>query len=159
MVKSFLTQPKTIPAFARTHAIDIHKGVKQGCPLSPLLFAICYDVLLSMLDFTPDHLSLAFADDLACGAPQLGTILALLNRIIIFASFSGLGLNIHKTKILTSLPPTAGERGKVRLFWPRLEFLSKAFYLGVLIGQSITTIDIFQNAMDQFLFALTSSAT
>ena len=152
VIKGFLTQPKALPVFARTHAIDIHKGVKQGCPLSPLLFAICYDVLLSMLDLTADHLSLAFADDLACGATRLSTILSLLSRIKTFASHSGLGLNIHKTQILSSLPPTAAEQGTVRLFWPKLKFVAKAVYLGVMIGQSITTIDIFQNAMQKFLF-------
>ena len=152
VVKGFLTRPHALPTFARDYSIAIEKGVKQGCPLSPLLFAICYDVLLSLLDFTPGHTSLAFADDLASGAPQLGTLLSLLGRITTFSRHSRLGLNIHKTTILSSLPPTPGERGKLQLFWPKLRFVSKATYLGVLMGQTITTVEIFHNAMSKFLF-------
>ena len=51
--------------------IHILRGVKQGCPLSPLFFAICYDTLLTKLHhLCPDVLTCGFADDLTLGAAR-----------------------------------------------------------------------------------------
>ena len=44
----------------------MESGVRQGCPLSPLLFAVCVDILLRMLDKRIDGgIFRAFADDIA----------------------------------------------------------------------------------------------
>ena len=164
-IAGLMAHVAVLPVFSRAHAIPIKRGVKQGCPLSPLLFAICYDVLLTALDKVPDHVSLAFADDLAAGAEGLDTILAILRIINTFAKHSGLGLNIRKTTVLTTREPTATARGLLRLYWPRIKFVTSATYLGVLMGQEITTVDVFRKAMTKFLYRaqqmhmLTRSAT
>jgi hypothetical protein len=53
----------------------------------------------------PDLDMFAFADDLALGSLSLPKIISALKIIRIFSSFSGLGLNIKKTNILTTTRP------------------------------------------------------
>ena len=143
------------PAIARSTnpsvGIPINRGVKQGCPLSPLLFALCYDFLLRK-QATEGHAGLfAFADDLAITNPLRDGITRALTTICRFARFSGLGLNIHKTVILSALPPTRVDRAYFKLTgFHKVKLVNRAIYLGVLIGNNITTLDIFREAKIKF---------
>ena len=91
-----------------TDWIDILRGVKQGCPLSPLLFIIAYDPLLFKLRLDKglkafafsDDLKLdkdleafAFADDLALFGDSITAISPALSLINLFSIVSGLGVN------------------------------------------------------------------
>ncbi|GIY79276.1 retrovirus-related Pol polyprotein from type-1 retrotransposable element R2 [Caerostris darwini] len=50
---------------ASTASIPIQYGVKQGCPLNGLIFNLCIDpVIRAIQGDAPEHLILAFADDL-----------------------------------------------------------------------------------------------
>ena len=152
IIKGFLHEVKVYPTVgADLGPISVCRGVKQGCPLSPLLFALCFDVLLRKLRYISGHSAFAFADDMAACARKLGTLVKVLNVIRTFSEMSGLGLNVEKTKILSSLKTKKKHQTYLaRKGWGQVHFVDSAVYLGVLIGRSINTIDIFTPAMDKF---------
>ena len=151
-IHGLMTNVMVHPSFAtkKEHSIPISRGVKQGCPLSPLLFALCYDALLCYLAESVDAGAFAFADDLALDSDKIGPILDGLAVIKLFSRYSGLGLNIDKTVVLTARPPSPRAKALLRLWYPDIKFVLRAKYLGVLLGTGITTEDIFRVAVDKF---------
>ena len=81
------------PSFVAT------SGVRQGCPLSPLLFAVVADVLLRRLkNVSPQSLARAFADDTAVVVPDFPVHAPVIMAVFQdFARISNLQLNLSKT--------------------------------------------------------------
>ena len=106
-VRSLLSSAVTCPTLNPSTSIPICRGVKQGCPLSPILFVLIYDPLIRALKSFPDIdlCPRAAADDLAASSSSLpalfGTAMPAIDR---FCAASGMGINKDKTVILTSLP-------------------------------------------------------
>jgi hypothetical protein len=123
-----------------THVlIPIRRGVKQGCPLSPLIFALCYDPLLVHLSrVSEDGCSprlYAFADDLNVEASRLQVINACMILIDLFSRISGLGVNHDKSELLCACPPTASIKAQIRrLHWDKVKVVLSFKYLGILMG-------------------------
>jgi len=78
---------------------DMQSGVRQGCPISPLLFAASVDVLLRILQKRiSDGTFKAFADDIGAVFQNWDTDSSTAAAIFKeFAEMSGLELNIQKT--------------------------------------------------------------
>ena len=86
-VKGTLHGVKVAPFFGGdlTDWIDILRGVKQRCPLSPLLFIIAYDPLLFKLSRMEGFFRYAFSDDLALFGDSVSAIAPALSLISVFS--------------------------------------------------------------------------
>ncbi len=126
--------------------IKITRGVKQGCPASPLFFAIVMDPLITRLSAVPGISIYAYVDDIALGTYNYKAFRKCMNIIDEFTKFSGLGINRHKTRIVAARNPS-----EVELWlqsrecpWANIGVQSVAsyVYLGILIGRKITVYDV-----------------
>ena len=132
-------------------AIDIHRGVKQGCPLSPLLFILAYDPLLTRLTSIPGTDVFAFADDAVISHRSLAAIPTITKEIDDFGHVSGFGVNTEKSDLLRTMPTTPqDEEILAQTGWEGLSFVSRATYLGVLMGVDVTTEDIYAKPLKKF---------
>ncbi|PRW05686.1 reverse transcriptase, partial [Chlorella sorokiniana] len=112
-----------------------HAGVRQGCPLAPLLYLFIAQALLCLLrernlgvDVAGQRFAaLQFADDAEVLLPSVDDIPSFLSAMATFGDATGQRLNVEKTKVLpigavplTCLPTAHG-----------LQVVSEATSLGV----------------------------
>jgi hypothetical protein len=153
IVSALLTRVRVTPVFGgRTDVwIDILRGVKQGCPLSPLLFAVCYDPLLCELNNIPGLKVFGFADDVALAAKSFKALVAAMKAIDRFAKASGLHINIAKTILInTQLDQRSVQRLAEASPWPGLQVAKEGVYLGIVMGRYVGLPAVFRKAMAKF---------
>ncbi|PRW05685.1 Transposon TX1 uncharacterized 149 kDa [Chlorella sorokiniana] len=119
-----------------------HAGVRQGCPLAPLLYLFIAQALLCLLrernlgvDVAGQRFAaLQFADDAEVLLPSVDDIPSFLSAMATFGDATGQRLNVEKTKVLpigavpSDLPPTAHG----------LQVVSEATSLGVTFASTPT---------------------
>ena len=152
LVKLLLTDIRVTPVLGQTEEnyIDIESGVKQGCPLSPLLFILCYDPLLKQIHKDESVQPKAYADDLAACAPNVEKVILVFDIFRKYGAASGLRMNKAKTKILTAKVMSKQARALLNhLGYHEIEAVNSAIYLGVLVGK-VSTADIYANALKKF---------
>ena len=153
----YVANDATLVVAGSKHAgFSLKAGIRQGCPLSPILFAIAMDVLLRRLHrLAPDAVIRAFADDVGAVAANLFRDAQTFGtQFMMFGRISGLLLNMPKTVIvplavvdwnatLAALAHQQAGWGGVQLrFWAR--------YLGFAVGPG-REHHAYEKAMDKFM--------
>ena len=102
------TYTKIVTSTGMTESIPILQGVKQGCPLSPLLFNLVLDELLEINNKLPCGIpvgeskvnTLAFANDTVLLTKTIGEMKILIQKTEDFFSRRGLKVNPAKCQSL-----------------------------------------------------------
>ena len=79
--------------------------MKQGCPLSPLLFSIYLNDIDSMTDgaqgaFTDFTKNMLFADDLSLPSNEHADLQTMLNKLRVYAEWRSLTVNTQKSEVV-----------------------------------------------------------
>ena len=94
------------PAVLTLHGKDLPirptRGMKEGCPLSPTLFLLYYDILLrETMERCPGARLYVFVDDIAVRAPTREALLHTLDTLHDVAHTMGLRFNEDKTEVVS----------------------------------------------------------
>ena len=135
-----------IAAGGETHTgFSIGSGIRQGCPLSPLLFAVVLDPFLRLLKRrVPDGTQAAYADDLSMIVLKLLEAMQVIAPAFTsFAAVSGLTLNLAKTVVvpLGDVAPAQVRAHFAQAFpgWGAVSYQHWASYLGFVLGPDAGT--------------------
>jgi hypothetical protein len=126
--------------------IELKKGIRQGCPLSALLFIICTEFLSLSINTNPDIKGIQFegygniheikctqyADDTCLFIKDIESVPVCLRTVQSFSNVSGLNLNLGKTNGLC-IGSRAGDMPTFNTIkWPKTPIR----YLGIYIGNN-----------------------
>ena len=129
--------------------VMIKRGIKQGCPLSALIFILCTEILCLAIKQNEELKGIKlpgnkearinqYADDTCLFLKDETSIQVALTIIQDFSSVSGLHLNLDKTEGLT-IGSLKNHRPNVdpRIKWPT----EPIRYLGIYIGYNFNVCD------------------
>ena len=133
-----------------TEEIPQERGVKQGCPISPLVFNLAIEGLIRGIESSSSRgysfsdglevKSLAYADDLAIASSSEEDIKVMLARLEEFTSWAHLRFNVAKCASL-STTYQGGKRVVLQSSFqlqgqdiPAMEWEDRYRHLGVLLG-------------------------
>ena len=128
----------------------MHNGLKQGCPLSPILFNLAIDPLISSIAH-PSTLTLGFADDINVGMTDIQQMARVGPAIDCFNAASGSKTSKTKSHLLTTQPSSKANLARsLPRRWKFLEaHLTGGRYLGVPFGRNVSVEVVFAKAMTE----------
>lgn len=119
---------------------ETNAGVKQGCPLSPLLFATILDEIMLKLSKKRRgivwnlhrHLEdLDFADDICLMSHKFTDMQDKLNELVLLASAAGLEINIKKTQAMRI---NNSNDNHIMIQNQRIQYVKSFCYLGCMMS-------------------------
>lgn len=132
-----------------SNSFKCNKGVRQGCPLSPILFNLYINDVISSLETNLDPTSLPeldnkninsllYADDLAILALDETTLQLQLNSLADFSERNKLEINTSKTKIMIFTPGKIPKSMSKRFFFQKqnIEIVDSYTYLGLTLSHN-----------------------
>ncbi|KAL3676110.1 hypothetical protein R1sor_026058 [Riccia sorocarpa] len=156
---------KLMPGLDFSSLIPVKRGIRQGCPLAPYLFALCIQVLMSMLNaelltrtirglrINDDEqlFHQIFADDTGLFVQMERHIFEnTMSTLRRFELASGAKLNLGKTLVLplcTDNPvPTWLQQSQCTIALPFDRFR----YLGILAGNNVLEEEILQQLQENY---------
>ena len=126
--------------------INMLDGLKQGCPLAPLLFVMVMDPLLHYLSLVPDITPNAFADDLSLFSVAAGSFSLAVREVDRFTRVSGVTTNTDKTCLLSASGVAQPVIDALPARWQDIKFSRFERYLGTFVGQDVTVNNVFDLA-------------
>jgi len=147
LIKSYYRDTTSVVSINRnlSDPIQLTRGVRQGCPLSCLLFNIAIEPFALLLIDSPGilpgwinesgirHIVRMFADDTMVVLTSLGQWRGLLRLYDLYAKASGGSLNVKKTEIVCA--GIEGDPGHIQDV--KITYKQAVRYLGIPIGVSI----------------------
>ena len=152
IIRALYHNVQALPALhSRTNCIiEMKDGLKQGCPLSPILFILAMDPLLTLIGTLPRVDSFAFADDVALGARDPTDLIPALLMIDAWSCVSRVLTNVKKTKLISTSAAPVMFTHLAPPHWSMLTYVDTYVYLGVLIGRSANVTKVFDAAVEKF---------
>ena len=122
--------PAVLSQHGRELRIRPTRGMKEGCPLSPTLFLLYYDILLrETMERCPEACLYVFVDHIAIRAPTTEELLQTLDTLHEVAHMMGLRFNKDKTEVYHcaknyNLEPITWQHQQLPVRPPILTYLS-----------------------------------